>query len=270
MFPVCGNRLNARMLFGLVSPRVVSAVTGGPYHGMPSVVLIARWPPWRLAAVPGGQMPRVPAWMCMAWAAGSSSPDVCTVTVASVPSRWTSASPMPLTWFVGTGARSLASGTPGGGLAADRLALPLPELDDAFEPESEDPSVITATGIATIASTRNAIAALRHRRPPPEPADPGPLPLPSGGPEPTGTGTGGAAAGGAGGAAAGDAGASSRVALWSAAVSGSAATPERSPRVTESASSSPAFVGCAASAERRRSWAAIAALTAADSSPAVA
>src|SRR6185436_415682 len=211
MFSVCGNRLNWRMLFGLVSPRVVSAVTGGPYHGMPSFVLIARWPPWGLAAVPGGQMPRVPAWMCIACGAGSRSPLVCTVTVASVPSRWTSASPMPLTWFVGTGARSLPSGTPGGGLAADLLPLPLPELDDAFEPESEDPSAIAAT-----ASTRNAIAALRPRRPPPEPADPGSLPPPSGGREPTATGTGGPAAGGAGGAtaggaAAGGAGASSRV-----------------------------------------------------------
>src|SRR4029079_6800799 len=165
MFPVCGKRLNARMLFELVAPRVVSAVTGFPYHGMPLVVLIARCPPCSLAAVPGGHTPRAPAWMCIAWAGGLSRPVVCTVTVASVPLRWTSASPTPSTWFVGTGARSLASGRPGGGLAADLLPLPLPELDDAFEPESEDPSVNTATGIATIASARNAIAAMRHRRP---------------------------------------------------------------------------------------------------------
>jgi hypothetical protein len=64
---------------------------------------------------------------------------------------------------------------------------------------------------------------------------------------------------------------SSRVAVCSAAVTGSAPTPDRSPRVIDSASSPPPFVGwAAASAERRRSWAAIAALTAADSSPAVA
>src|SRR4051812_25195983 len=188
------------MLLELVSPFCVSDVTGGPYHGMPSTVLIARWPPWRFAAVPGGHTPRAPAWKCIACAAGSSRPVVCTVTVASVPLSRTVASPTPSTWLSGTGARSLLSGMPGGTRFVAWVALVAVDGDSG----SEEPNVSSAAA-APPATTTSAAAAIGQRRRPLRAAvgPPGSSPRPPAAPAATATGAGAPAspAGGAGGAA---------------------------------------------------------------------
>src|SRR5690242_20087120 len=143
------------MLFLLVSPRVVSDVTGGPYHGTPSSVLIDRWPPWFLAALPGGHTPFVPAWMCIACTL-LSRPVVLTVTVTSWPLSRTFASPTPSTWFVGTGASWASSGRPvglGGGESAFALS---PD-------EPDEPRTTTATTIPAAARSA-ASSAIRMPR----------------------------------------------------------------------------------------------------------
>src|SRR5262245_37655047 len=106
-----GKRVNARMLFALVSPVVVRAVTGGPYQGTPSRVLIVRCPLCGCAAEAGGHTPRAPAWMCIACLL-STRPWLATVTVRRLPLRRMLTSPDPVTWLVGTGPRVPVTGWP--------------------------------------------------------------------------------------------------------------------------------------------------------------
>src|SRR5512133_780761 len=161
MLPALGKRVKARRLFfGLVSPLVVSAVTGGPYQGTPLLVEIARWPPWSRAALGGGHTPRVPAWKCIAcWAL--SRPFALTETLATLPSSCTTASPVPCTLLYGTGPRSLAARSPAD---ADDAAV----VDDG---ESEDvESRIAVTTAAAHTRARAAIAGTRRLRGRPPPA----------------------------------------------------------------------------------------------------
>src|SRR5690242_2802080 len=144
------KRLKARMLFALVSPRVVSAVTGGPYHGTPSSVLIVRWPLWGFAAEAGGQTPFAPAWMCIACLA-SSRPSAVALTVSWSPLRRMVTAPAPVTWLVGTGPRVLLSGSPGGGGLAPAFA-PV----DAVGLLSPPPETSTTTTTMAIAATATA------------------------------------------------------------------------------------------------------------------
>src|SRR3954454_20801928 len=159
------------MLCLLVSPVVVSAVTGGPYHGTPLLVLIARFPLCRCAALAVGQTPLAPAWMCMA-CLPSNSRVASTDAVRRVPVSRTTAVPMPWTRFVGTGARLPSSRSPGGAVVVGAV---VDGRSDDEGPELLRTIVPTATAHATAARTLITGARRCHRgracggssRPPP-------------------------------------------------------------------------------------------------------
>src|SRR5947208_14152195 len=133
--------------------------------------------------------------MCMACGCPLSSPFVSTETVAESPRSTTVASPLPVTWLVGTGAVAPLKDWPAGSAGV------VVELEAVFLEDPPPLRAITATITPTIttsptsAGSRYFLGELSEPSPPPALGPGGP----SGGP----TATGGGAAGG--GAAGGDA-----------------------------------------------------------------